>query len=133
MGLLTAGHGKKAAIAASCVATLNTLPSFEKHGGVKQEGMMNKLRTLLAEHRAAVKKDPHVSGKRSGASEELHQALVDIAQDQDEAAAVKGEGDAAAVAEEARKNVRAEKVPLRNMHVFSTEEGSFYVFAWYCR
>ena len=118
MGLLTAGHGKKGDIAASCVATLNTLPSFSKHGGIKVESMLNKLRTLVAEHRAAVKQDPHVSGKRTGASEELHQAMCDITQDLDEAAAAKGEGDAAAVAEEARKNVRAEKVRLVDSCVF---------------
>lgn len=110
LGLLTAGHGKKQAIAASCVATLNTLPSFSKFGGIKVENMTNKLRTLVAEHRAAVKADPGISGKRTGASEELHQAMCDIVQDLDEAAASKGEGDAAAVAEEARKNLRAEKV-----------------------
>lgn len=121
MGLLTAGHGKKKEIAASCVATLNTLPSFAKYGGIKVESMTNKLRTLVAEHRAAVKKDPHVSGKRTGASEELHTAMCDIVQDLDEAAAVKGEGDAAAVAEEARKNVRAEKVSLHCCrHVYTT-------------
>ena len=109
-GLHTAPFGKKALLAASCTATLNTLPPFSTFGGIKQDTLQSKLRSMIAEHRAAVKTDPHVSGKRTGDSEELWQAMCDIAQDIDEAAAAKGEGNAAAVAEEARKNLRAEKV-----------------------
>lgn len=74
--------------------------------------MQQKLRSMIAEHRAKVKADPHVSGKRTGDSDDLWQAMCDMVQDIDEALAAKGEGDAAAVAEEARKNLRAEKVRL---------------------
>lgn len=110
MGLHVAAHGTKKTLQTECCAILNDTPCFSAYGGLKPENMVRHLNTMIAEHRVQQKKDPHISGKRTGGSEDLWQSLCDMVCDQDEAAATKGEGDAAAVEEELRKNVRAEKV-----------------------
>lgn len=118
MNYHTAGYGEKGTIEEDMAAILNGEPVFYKYGRINRANVQAKFRTLVSEHRVAARDDKRVSGKRTGDSEELWEAMHEIVQEMDHAAAAKGEGDAAAAANEARKNVRAEKVRWKPVTIF---------------
>ena len=104
-------HGKRGQLAARVCAVLNSLPAFYEYGGIKQEAMLAKLRQLLAEKSVAEEQDKHVSGKRTeNDSEDLHNCLISMIGEVDDATSSSKEVDKAAAEEQARKDARAAKV-----------------------